>query len=288
MKAEYTYKNGEKITATLADSPDTSDEKSLFYPSASGIEVLEKALVNTVGIGIQGKEEGEDFENMATGVIANYKGNKYLLTASHCIRAGHKLSKLVPGLRNDTDISSILSFFGVGKEGTYRSLAELPRTYDKVSENKKLIPAADLTAFYYEGDIEGLEVEDLQGESPAYAIGFPGIFLHQGVKGPLASKGRAINRPTGRAEKENILEGLKKMKESFPGLEIGNFEQTALLERMIEYSGLIFPGMSGGPLVSDTGRLIGITTSHEPIYTTADPIVEALEVSHQRVMQRKD
>ena len=92
MQIEFTFSTGEKITTSLVSSPDQADRLSMFRATGTGIEAIDKALKSTVALGIPTRDE--EFIGTATGVVAAYKGNKYLLTAGHCTKAGHEYSPL--------------------------------------------------------------------------------------------------------------------------------------------------------------------------------------------------
>lgn len=107
-----------------------------------------------------------DGEPMGSGVVVNYHGKKYFLTATHV------LGETAFGSESNLQIVER------GSEGFInRPLKDIPMLYSAPMAKEMGLSAGDVGVFEYNGSLESIELADLSETGNSFAIGYPGIHL---------------------------------------------------------------------------------------------------------------
>lgn len=232
------------LTPDMFHNP-TSEARIHFYKSEnSPMQELQKAVQAIVLIG----EGPESFGG--SGVIINFEGRKYLITATHVI------GNLLAGSSGKPEIKyHYRSNQGQLKEGVLRRGEQL---YDSTTARERGLEATDSAIFPFDGDNDGVEISDLavsyEVNQIGSAIGFPGKFHDEWKDSirPLMSVGYVFkNKPKEMTPYMQAL--MEKMKN-----EQGIKEEQDL---KIYYTGRTMSGNSGGPLVDSQGKVLGVLSA---------------------------
>lgn len=199
-----------------------------------------------------------------TGVIISYQNVRMLVTSMHCLDiknpdyVGDK-----HGVYNVSELDEnqqVRIIFEIGKQ-TFRQNPNPLNSLSILSAN----PSLDYVIFSYKGDAEGIEVEDsLNWPCKCVALGFPSKYhsIWSKTQKPLMSVG--VCSPI------NYGHGF-----------VPDFENTHPFGQLL-YTGRTDGGSSGGPVISERGKLLGIATGtpilqdEHPVYTLISLINDSI------------
>ena len=184
-----------------------------------------------------------------TGVVVNYKGQKYLVTATHVIgeKCFGKATKLRVYERVDNTINQT-------------PLENMKMIYSSIIAKEKGLPIGDVAIFEYAGKVNGIEigeVTEFDGFVGCFAIGYPAKFASEWAQdlNPLLSFGFANLPPKTRGLNTYVEQLIASRARLDP-----QFAET-LKERHLNkviFSGVTLPGNSGGGLYNLKGELVAV------------------------------
>jgi S1-C subfamily serine protease len=230
-----TTKIKDELTEQILTNPSQQDQIHFYKSENTSPElegVINAAVLVSDGTHVPG----------GSGVIINFDGNKYIVTATHVIGsllADHSATELKYFYRNKA---------GEIIEGHMNRNNML---YDSITAREKGLPVTDIAIFTFDGanDGVGMSVQEVPTDTRqlAVAVGFPGEY-RAGWKGsikPLLSIGKIFKeRP------REITPYMKKLMKST--------DQKIELDLNVFYTGRILPGNSGGPIVDSQGKVIAV------------------------------
>lgn len=235
----------------------TRDARIHYFKSeTSAIPELQNAVQATVLVSKTPDSPG------GSGVIINYGGRKYLVTATHVI------GNLLAGDYGKPEVKyHYRDNAGQMREGVLRRGEQL---YDSTTAKKRGLEATDSAIFPFEGDNDGIEISDLDisydATQVASAIGFPGKF-HDAWKDtlrPSISVGNVFkHKPKEMTPYMKAL--MEKHRQKNGQIEERDF--------WIFYTGRAVPGNSGGPLVDTSGKVLGVCSGERKSLGKEDGIL---------------
>ncbi len=99
-----------------------------------------------------------------SGIVVNYRGTKYLITATHVLE--------------DKAFGESTSLKVFERDGRVIDIEEMTLLYSTPSARERNLPVVDIGVVLYDGKLEGVKVGFLQeGRSPSVAIGYPGLHV---------------------------------------------------------------------------------------------------------------
>ncbi len=231
----------DSLTSDLFHSP-TPDARIHYYNfETSTVPELQNVIQATVLV-----SETKDYPG-GSGVIVRFNGKKYLVTATHVI------GDLLAGDLSKQEVK----YFYRDSKGQIREdvLKRGQQLYDSTTARERGLDATDSAIFPFDGDNEGVEISNLEinydGNQVASAIGFPGEF-HSSWKDtlkPLISVGYVF-----RSKPNEMTPYMKTLMEKH----VKETGEKAGRDFKIYFNGRIVPGNSGGPLVDNVGKVLGV------------------------------
>jgi len=264
----FTYTPRPERAGTLADVGVIGIDKLLEFEgrylksdSINGYAPFERAVASTVLI------SGDRNKPHGSGVIVNYDGRKYLITATHVL--GPK------AFGNPTDLKV---FERHGADIQVRNLEDMAMIYSTPKARKRNLPNADVGIFLYDGNLEGVQlVNPLNPETYiAVAMGYPGIHANTWLPNlhPTISSGKAIVQER---KKQQLTPYMQKLL-----AEDGMLDAPEAIQKIL-FIGATSGGNSGGGLFSLDGRLLGVcrgpngTIGKETGLEEFYPVIQVLE-----------
>lgn len=193
-----------------------------------------------------------------TGVIVNYKGRKFLITATHVIgNIGFgKPANLSVYQKINSDIATL-------------SLDEMKLIYSSQKAPEAGLPVGDIAIFSYDGDIEGVKVRNLAENekiTDTFAIGYPGKYRKVWAEhlDPLISYGSASLKSK---QQQNLrtAEYFQKLVSRMTAEQLEMYTKRTQIRNLdkVIFSGVAMPGNSGGGLFDKDGNLLAVCRGAE-------------------------
>jgi hypothetical protein len=231
-----------KIDETPADLMNAEGDylEASAISDSDQLSQLSQSIDSTVFI------SGDRFKPNGSGIVVNYDGDKYLITATHVI------AKKAFG--NPTD----LKVFERNEDRVIiTDLESLRMVYSSITARQENLPVGDVAVFQYSGELKGVDLAELvPGSYESVAVGYPGNHANIWMENlrPLLSPGQVVI--PSKSEKK-LTPYMQKLMEKH------GLNNTPASVPKIIFTGATSGGNSGGGLFTLDSKLIGVCRGPE-------------------------